>query len=106
MTRASMYAIRKAGAIAHNVGTPDLDPDRLHFFEARYFVDGVEVWHPIMIWHGDALGPDGEWWTRIHGWHSLVNGEYELIEAVWPECSGRPIDEEQYAAMMEVNRHG
>lgn len=102
MTRASMYSLRQAGMVPVNVGIPIEG-----FWETRRLIDGTEVWWPIKIWLGFPVHPEtGDVSERLWGWQCLLNGEAVDVWTCWPECSGRPIDEEQYLSMIEVNKHG
>jgi hypothetical protein len=66
-------------------------------------------WVPVLIWHGPPI-VDGEVLDRSWRWCVAINGEtFRWIDGnpepidvwdAWPECSGQPIDRDEYQFMI------
>jgi hypothetical protein len=55
----------------------------------------------VKIWHGPPLDPiTGEELDRSHRWQALFDDEPVDFDRVWPACTGSPITEAEYRALV------
>ena len=55
----------------------------------------------VRIWHGPPLDPiTGEEMDRGHRWQALFDDEPVEFDVVWPQCTGSPITEAEYRALV------
>lgn len=54
------------------------------------------VWLPIAVFQDPSPNED----DPRDGWLALINGYPADVHCVWPECSGRPISQAKYHAMI------
>lgn len=85
----------------HVAGAQDVSKPVAGFFRHKLRSRGIVG--GVRIWFGAPLDPvTGEELDRSHRWQAEFDGEYVEFDDVWPGCTGEPISEADYRAL--VNR--
>lgn len=104
MTRSAQpYAEMTGGAAP--AGSQDVSQPVAGFFRHRLRGGAVAV--GVRLWFGPPHDPvTGEELDRSWRWQAEANGREIAFERVWPQCTGQPIDAQEYAHLSSLQDWG
>lgn len=99
MTRASLDYTARRAPVRAAAGAQDVSTPLAGFY--RFRLSAGSVIGGVELFYGPPLDPvDGSELDRSHRWQALFDDEPVDFDRCWPACTGSPITEAEYRALV------